>query len=102
MTEIRIIRIINRADEGNGTTNYTNFTKGVVTRMARIVRIRVRTTNYTRSALKGRLRNCVEQALGPMGRLRNNVEQELHEKKCAKNYTLRALLAWASTSDCLR
>ena len=56
----------------------------------------------TRSALKGRLRNNVEQALGPMGRLRNNVEQEFHEKKCAKNYTLRALLVWASTSDCLR
>ena len=37
------------------------------------------TTNYTRSALKGRLRNNVEQALGPMGRLRNNVEQEFHE-----------------------
>ena len=36
-------------------------------------------TNYTRSALKGRLRNNVEQVLGPMGRLRNNVEQEFHE-----------------------
>ena len=55
MTEIRIIRIINRADEGN----HELHTLGPM----------------------GRLRNNVEQALGPMGRLRNNVEQEFHEKK---------------------